>query len=165
MGERLITASSDSVFGGVYKLAGIEKDGRIIPKIKISENITKLTVPGFKQVHRLFDKASGKAIADVVTLHGENIDENSPYEIFDPEYTWKRKKVTDFIARPLHRQIYKNGRLVYKCPTVQSIKEYCESQISTLWDEVLRLENPHNYYVDLSPNLWQLRKDLLDKNS
>ena len=72
--------------------------------------------------------------------------------------------LTVFIGRPLQRQIYKHGRLVYKCPTVQSIKEYCESQISTLWDEVLRLENPHNYYVDLSPNLWQLRKDLLDKN-
>lgn len=165
VGERLITASSDSVFGGVYKLAGIEKDGKIIPKIKISENITKLTVPGFKQVHRLFDKTSGKAIADVVTLHGENIDENAPYEIFDPEYTWKRKTITDFIARPLHKQIYKNGKLVYKCPSVQSIKEYCERQISTLWDEVLRLENPHNYYVDLSQDLWQLRKDLLDSNS
>lgn len=99
VGERLITASSDPVFGGVYKLAGIEKDGKIIPKIKISENITKLTIPGFKQVHRLFDKTSGKAIADVVTLHGENIDENAPYEIFDPEYTWKRKTITDFIAR------------------------------------------------------------------
>ena len=165
VGERLITASSDSVFGGVYKLAGIEKDGRIIPKIKISENRTKLTTPGFKQVHRLFDKTSGKAIADVVTLHGESIDENAPYEIFDPEYTWKRKTVTDFIARPLHKQIYKNGKLVYKCPPVQAIKDYCESQVSTLWDEVLRLENPHNYYVDLSPDLWQLRKDLLNSNS
>ncbi len=165
VGERLITASSDPVFGGVYKLAGIEKDGKIIPKIKISENITKLTIPGFKQVHRLFDKTSGKAIADVVTLHGENIDENAPYEIFDPEYTWKRKTITDFIARPLHKQIYKNGKLVYKCPSVQSIKAYCERQVSTLWDEVLRLENPHNYYVDLSQDLWQLRKDLLDSNS
>ncbi|MDO4562396.1 MAG: nicotinate phosphoribosyltransferase [Clostridia bacterium] len=165
VGERLITSMSSPVFGGVYKLVAIERDGQIVPKIKISENIAKITIPGFKQVYRLYEKESQKAIADVLTLHDEIIDENRPYEIFDPEHTWKRKIVEDFTVRPLLVQIFKRGECVYKCPTLKTIREYCMEQLNTLWASVTRFENPHNYYVDLSQALWDVRNDLLTKHS
>ncbi len=166
VGERLITASSEAVFGGVYKLSGVEdKDGNIIPRIKLSENTSKITLPGFKQSWRLFDRESGKAIADVITLHDEVIDDTKDYEIFDPEYTWKRKVVYDFIARPLQVPIFKNGELVYKCPTATKIRDYREQQVESLWEEVQRFEKPHKYYVDLSQKLWDLHRDLISKIS
>lgn len=166
VGERLITASSEAVFGGVYKLTGIEdENGDVIPKIKLSENTSKITLPGFKQSWRLFDRESGKAIADVITLNDEIIDDTKEYEIFDPEFTWKRKKVHDFIARPLQVPIFKAGKLVYKCPTTSAIREYREQQVESLWEEVQRFEKPHKYYVDLSQKLWELHNNMIGKNA
>ncbi len=165
VGERLITSRSEPVFGGVYKLAAIERNGEIIPKIKISENIAKITNPGFKQVHRLYSNETGEAIADVMTLFGESIDDQQAYEIFDPEHTWKRKKVTGFTAKPLLVQVFDHGKCVYNSPDVHQIKAYCADQINKLWDEVKRFENPHRYYVDLSPELWRMKEELLEKYS
>lgn len=163
VGERLITASSEAVFGGVYKLSAIEKGGEIIPKIKISENAAKITLPGVKIPWRLYDRATGKAIADVITLGDEKIANDEPYEIFDPDHTWKRKVVTDFVAKKLQVKIFENGKQIYKTPHVSEIAKYCAEQVDSLWDEVTRFENPHTYYVDLSENLWDLRHSLLNK--
>ena len=162
VGERLITASSEAVFGGVYKVVAIEEDGTVIPKIKISENTTKITNPCFKDLWRLYDNYSGKAIADVITLHGEIIDDGNEYEIFDPVHTWKRKTVTDFTAKRLRVKVFENGKCIYKSPSVRDIQSYCREQVDTLWDEVLRFEKPHEYYVDLSQRLWN-EKDMLLK--
>ena len=166
VGERLITAKSEAVFGGVYKLVAIENEsGEIISKIKLSENTSKITLPGFKQCWRLFDRESGKAIPDVITLRDENIDDTKEYEIFDPEYTWKRKSVHDFIARPLQVEVFKNGELKYRCPTASAIREYREQQVESLWEEVQRFEKPHKYYVDYSEKLYQLQKALIEQYS
>lgn len=162
VGERLITASSEAVFGGVYKLAAIERNGKIIPKIKVSENTAKITVPGVKIPWRLFDKATGKAIADVITLNDEKIDDTEPYEIFDPVFTWKRKTVTDFKAVKLQKKIFEKGRQIYESPSVKDISKYRERQVSSLWDEVTRFEKPHTYYVDLSQKLWDQQQMLLN---
>ncbi|MDR1002922.1 MAG: nicotinate phosphoribosyltransferase [Oscillospiraceae bacterium] len=163
VGERLITASSCPVFGGVYKLCAIETDGVVTPKVKISDNVSKITIPGDKKVWRLFDRETGKAIADVLTCHDEVIDENQPYEIFDPEHIWKRKLCTDFYARELLVQIFKDGKLIYRCPSISEVRTHCQNQLETLWDEVKRFNNPHTYYVDLSQKLWDLRNELLSK--
>lgn len=162
VGERLITASSEAVFGGVYKLAAVEKNGEIIPKIKISENAAKITLPGVKIPWRLYDRETGKAIADVITLNNEVISSDEPYEIFDPEHTWKRKVVTGFIAKKLQVKIFEKGRQVYQSPSVKEISDYRAEQVGSLWDEVTRFENPHTYYVDLSEQLWDLRHELLN---
>lgn len=161
VGERLITARSEPVFGGVYKLTAVEEDGEIIPKIKVSENVGKITTPGFKQVYRLYDKATNKAIADVVTLHDEEIDESKPYEIFHPLFTWKRKTLTNFYARKLLVKIFDKGECVYECPPIDDIRDYCAKEIETLWEEVRRFENPHEYFVDLSKPLWDIKDRLL----
>ncbi len=166
VGERLITARSEPVFGGVYKLTAVEDEhGTIIPKIKISENVGKITNPHFKKVYRLFGNDTGKAIADYLCVHDEVVDDSRDLEIFDPEATWKRKTVYDFTARELLVPIFKNGRLVYDLPSLQEIQTYCAQQVDTLWDEVKRFDNPHTYYVDLSPKLWQIKYDLLKNNS
>ena len=166
VGERLITAKSDPVFGGVYKLVAKEDaNGNIIPKIKISENAGKVTTPHFKKLYRLFDKENGKAIADLICVHDEVIDESKPLEIFDPNFTWKRKTVTNFVAQELLVPIFKNGELVYNSPDIQKIKDYCTAPIDPPWDEVKRFENPHTYYVDLSPKLWDIKYNLLNKKS
>jgi len=165
VGERLITSKSEPVFGGVYKLVAVEENGRIVPKIKLSENVEKITNPGFKQVWRLFDRKSGKAIADVLTTRDETIDESEPYEIFDPEYTWKRKTVTNFIAKKLMIKIFDKGSCVYESPKLQDIRNYCKEQVDTLWSEVRRFENPHKYYVDLSKPLWDMKARLLHEYS
>ena len=164
VGERLITAASEAVFGGVYKLSEIEKGGQAIPKLKISDNISKITLPGYKMSWRLFDRESGKAIADLVTLFDEKIDDTIEIEIFDPEHTWKRKTVSDFIARPLLKPVFKKGELVYNRISVQDIRQYCKGQLETLWEEVKRMQNPHKYYVDYSQKLWDLRDKLLKKH-
>ncbi len=161
VGERLVTAASSPVFGGVYKLCAIEKDGKLIPKIKISENVTKITTPCFKKAWRLFDRDTGKAIADVITLFDEVIDENEPYELFDPDHIWKRKMVSNFVARPLLHQIFKGGKCVYKKKPIEEIRNYCSEQVDTLWEEVLRFENPHKYYVDISQKLWDEKNILI----
>ncbi len=163
VGERLITASSESVFGGVYKLAAVEKDGVVTPKIKISENAAKITLPGIKIPWRLFDRETGKAIADVITLNHEKIDDTKPYEIFDPIHTWKRKTVENFIAKKLQVKVFENGKQVYNSPSVKEISKYRAEQVGNLWDEVKRFEKPHTYYVDLSTDLWNQRNELLMK--
>ena len=166
VGERMITSKSDPVFGGVYKLAAIEKeDGTIVPKIKISENVGKITNPHFKKVYRIFDKATGKAEADYITVWDEVIEEGQPLELFDPDATWKRRTYTDYTIKPLQEKIFDHGELVYQQPTLSEIQKYCREQIDTLWDEVKRFENPHNYYVDLSQKLWDTRSALLKKLS
>lgn len=165
VGERLITASSAPVFGGVYKLVAVEKNGKIIPKIKISENSAKITTPGFKKVFRLFSNETGKAIGDVVALHEEEIDSSKPYTLFDPTDTWKKKTVTDYTAVELLKPIFKNGECVYKSRPISEIRAYCAEQVDALWEEVLRFENPHKYYVDLSEKLWTVKHELLEENS
>ena len=165
VGERMITSKSDPVFGGVYKLAAIEKeDGTIVPKIKISENVGKITNPHFKKVYRIFDKATGKAEADYITVWDEVIEEGQPLELFDPDATWKRRTYTDYTIKPLQEKIFDHGELVYQQPTLSEIQKYCREQIDTLWDEVKRFENPHNYYVDLSQKLYDIKQELLTKN-
>jgi nicotinate phosphoribosyltransferase len=165
VGERLITSKSEPVFGGVYKLAAIEdEDGTVIPKIKISENPVKITIPHFKKVYRLFENTTGKAMADYICLHDEEPDFSQPLELFDPEATWKRKTVSDFTAVPLLAPIFQNGKKVYQSPSIQDIRNHCAQQVDTLWDEVKRFENPHNYYVDLSQKLWDVRDELLKQH-
>jgi nicotinate phosphoribosyltransferase len=165
VGERLITSRSEPIFGGVYKLVAVEENDKIIPKIKLSENVEKITNPGFKNVWRLFDKETGKAIADVLTTSKEIIDENKHYELFDPEYTWKRKTVTNFYAKKLLVKIFDKGNCIYNGQKLNDIKSYCKEQIETLWDEVKRFENPHKYYVDLSQPLWGTKIRLLQDYS
>ena len=158
--------SSQPVFGGVYKLAAVEdKNGKIIPKIKISENVAKITTPCFKSVWRLFDKETDKAIADVITLHDEVIDDEKPYVLFDPEHTWKRKTVDNFTAVPLLQPIFQNGECVYTPRALKAIKAYCLAQVDSLWEEVTRFENPHNYYVDLSQKLWDEKNRMLSEKA
>jgi len=161
VGERLITCKSDPVFGGVYKMVAVEEDGLLQPRIKISENIGKITTPGYKMPWRLFDLETNKAIADLVMLADETIDDSKPIEIFDPNAVWKRKTVKNYRAERLQVPIFEKGQLVYDCPSVAEIREYCKSEIETLWDEVKRFENPHHYYVDYSPSLWSMRERML----
>ncbi len=162
VGENLITAKSDPVFGGVYKLSAIEKNGEIIPKIKISENVAKIINPGFKKVYRFYSKETEKALADVITLHDEQIPDNN-YSIFDPENPWRKKALLNYYCKPLQEQIFKNGELVYSLPNLESISKHCKDELNSLWDEVKRINNPHKYYVDLSQKLWDLKNDMLHK--
>ncbi len=166
VGERLITARSEPVFGGVYKLVAYEDDdGNVIPKIKLSENVAKITTPQFKRVYRLFANDSGKAIADWLCTHDESLEDNlapdGSLTLFDPDATWKKKTITDFTARELQVPIFKDGQLVYDAPTLPEIQRYCQEQVGSLWDEVKRFDNPHTYYVDLSQKLWDIKYDLL----
>lgn len=161
VGERLITASSEPVFGGVYKLCATEEDGVTTPKIKISENVVKITNPHYKKLYRIFDNKTGKAAADLLCVHDERMDESKPLELFDPDFTWKRKTVTDFTAKELQVPVFLNGKRVYSSPSIGEIREYCAEQLGTLWESVLRFENPHTYYVDLSQKLWDIKQKLL----
>ena len=165
VGERLITSKSEPVFGGVYKLVSVFRDGEEIPKIKLSENVSKITIPGFKSLYRLYSNETGKAIADVITKYEENFDGVTEYELFDPQYIWKRKIVTNFTAKKLLLPIFENGKQVYTSPTLKELKNYCQNEVATLWDEVTRFENPHTYYVDLSPDLWQIRENMLQHHN
>lgn len=164
VGERLITAQSSPVFDGVYKLVAVEQaDGTVSPKIKVSENIGKITNPHFKKIYRLFDNDSGKALADQLCVYDETIDENEPLTIFDPNATWKTKTLTEFTAKRLLVPIFTKGIKVYDAPTIEEIRAYCQQQVELLWDEVKRFENPHAYYVDLSKKLWDIKQELLKK--
>lgn len=166
VGERLITAKSEPVFGCVYKLVAVEdKDGNIVPKIKISENVGKITTPHFKKLYRFYGRDTGKAIADYLTVYDETVDDSRNLEIFDPDATWKRKEVYHFEARELLVPIYQKGKLVYKRPGIEEIKKYCTEQVDTLWDEVKRFDNPHNYYVDLSQKLYDIKTELLNEKN
>ena len=165
VGERMITAKSEPVFGGVYKLTAVENDkGEIIPKIKCSENVEKITIPHFKKVYRLYNRDNGKAIADYMTVHDEVVDENEPLILFDPYATWKTKNVCNFEARELLVPVFLNGKKVYQSPTLKDIQAYCKQQVNTLWDEIKRFDNPQTYYVDLSQKLWDIQQELLRKN-
>ena len=162
VGERLITAKSEPVFGGVYKLAAVENDdGDVVPKIKISENTGKITNPHFKKLYRFFGNDTGKAIADYLCVYDETVDDSGEMEIFDPDATWKTKNVYDFTAKELMVPIFKNGELVYRCPELKDVRAYCLEQVDKLWDEVKRFDNPHTYYVDLSKKLWDIKIGLL----
>ena len=163
VGERLITARSEPVFGGVYKLVAVEDgDGTIIPKIKISENVSKITTPHFKKFYRFFGRDTGKAIADYLCVHDETVDDSTSLTIFDPEATWKKKTVYNFEAREMQAPVFQQGELVYELPTLEEIRAYCAQQVDTLWDEVKRFDNPHNFYVDLSRKLWDIKYSLLE---
>ncbi len=164
VGERLITSKSEPVFGGVYKLTSIFEDGREIPKIKLSENVEKITTPCSKKVVRFYSNDSGKAIADVLMLADEKIPSGEDYEIFDPAHTWKRKTIKDYTAKDLLVKIFDKGKCVYQSPDIKEIRNYCKDQVDTLWDEVKRFENPHDYYVDLSPKLWEIKNNLLNEH-
>lgn len=162
VGERLITSKNSPVFGGVYKLAAIEReDGTIVPKIKISENTAKITNPHYKKLYRIYEGDSGKAIADLITVHDEVIDMSKPLELFDPEHIWKRKVLEDYRIEELQKPIFLGGKCVYESPTASEIRDYCAAQLDLQWDEVKRFENPHNYYVDLSQKLWDVKQALL----
>ena len=166
VGERLITARSEPVFGGVYKLTAVEEaDGSITPKIKISENVAKITTPHFKKLFRFYGNDTGKAIADYLTIHDETVDDSGSLTIFDPEATWKRKEVYDFTAKELQVPVFQAGELVYDLPSLPAIRDYCREQVDTLWDEVKRFDNPHKYYVDLSQKLWDVKHNLLEDMS
>lgn len=163
IGERLITSKSEPVFGGVYKLAAVENgQGEIVPKIKVSENVEKITTPHFKQVYRLFDKATGKALGDVITIHDEVIDAALPYVLFDPIHTWKQRVVSDYTVRPLRVQLFQAGKCVYQNPAISDIRSYCLAELDTLWEEIKRFENPQTYFVDLSRRLWDCKHELLE---
>lgn len=162
VGERLVTARSEAVFGGVFKLAAIEKNGQLEPKIKISENVAKTTIPGFKQVYRFYDE-NCMAIADVLTLFDEKIDTSKPYKLFHPHFPYKNKVVTNYQVEPLMVPIFKAGKLIYEKPSIKEIRDYSQKSLKSLWPEVLRLENPHEYYVDLSQDLWDLKQSLINK--
>ena len=161
IGERLITSKSDPVFGGVYKLVGIYDDDKLISKIKVSENVEKITTPGFKNVYRLYDKKTGKAEADYICLRDEEMDDSKPLVIFDPLFTWKMKKMDNYKARLMQEKIFENGKLIYEEPSLDEIAKYCKSELDSMWEEVKRFDTPHNYYVDLSQDLWNLKQNLI----
>ena len=166
VGERLITARSEPVFGGVYKLVGVDQaDGTVMPKIKISENVGKITNPHFKKLYRFFGNDTGKAIADYLCVYDETVDDSQDMEIFDPDATWKRKTVYNFTAKELQVPIFQNGKLVYQCPSLEEVRSYCLDQVDKLWDEVKRFDNPHTYYVDLSQKLYDIKIQLLKNNA
>ncbi|MFI3253067.1 MAG: nicotinate phosphoribosyltransferase [Eubacteriales bacterium] len=164
VGERLITSRSEPVFGGIYKLVAVEKEGQVLPKIKISENPSKITTPHFKKVYRIFSKETGKAEADLLCCFDEELDLSKPLELFDPLATWKRKTYEDYTIRPLLEEIYVKGELVYQVPSIEESRNYCQREISTLWQEVKRFENPHKYYVDLSQKLWDIKQEMLENH-
>ena len=163
VGTRLITSEDMPALGGVYKLAGEIVNGKMIPKIKISENAVKITNPGYKQVYRLYSKEDNKAMADLICLDEETIDESQPLTIFDPVDTWKKMTLTDFYARPLLKPMFVDGKRVYTSPTLKEIQKYHFEQMETLWDEYKRLTRPHVYKVDLSDKLYNLKQELLQK--
>lgn len=162
VGERLITSKSSPVFGGVYKLCAVENaQGELIPKIKVSENVGKITNPGFKKVYRFFNRDTGMAEADYICLRHETVDDAQPLEICDPQARWKRKLMENFRAVELQVPVFEKGRLVYELPTLEQIKRNCAYQVSTLWPEVKRFDYPHQYYVDLSEELMELKDRML----
>ncbi len=162
VGERLITSKSHPVFGAVYKLCAVEtEDGQIIPKIKVSENVGKITTPHFKKVYRLRGRDKGKAEADLICLYDETVDDSRPIEIFDPEHVWKRKLMENYTAQELLIPVFKGGKQIYELPSLDEIREHCKAEIEGLWDEVRRFTNPHNYYVDYSEKLWNVKHEML----
>lgn len=164
VGERLITSRAEPVFGGVYKLSAIERDGKLLPKMKFSENAGKITNPGDKEVWRFYDRTSGKALADLISLVGETIDDSGDFEIFDPMHTWKRKTISNFTARKLMIQVFEGGHQKYVHQPIEQIREYCAAELDKLWESIKRFDNPQTYFVDLSYKLWELKEKMLFEN-
>ena len=165
VGENLIVSKSSPVFGGVYKLVAIEKDGQIIPKIKISENTEKITNPGYKRVYRLFENETGKAMADLITFHDEVIDSTKDLTIYHQSDVWKFKTIEadTYTVEELQVPIFENGKFVYEKLSVKEIRDYSMKEKARLWDEIFRLEFPHNYYVDLSKKLLDYKIKMLEE--
>ncbi len=163
IGENMITSKSDPVFGGVYKLAAVKDGEKYIPKIKISETAEKMTIPHLKNVYRIYDDETGKAMADYITMYDEEIDTSEGITLFDPVETWKSRTFTNVHAKKLNVPIYIGGKRIYENPPLNEIRSFCSAQVNTLWDEVTRFENPHRYYVDLSQKLWDERQALLKR--
>jgi len=163
VGDNLITSHSDPVLNGVFKLVATEEDGKIVPRIKISENVEKITTPHFKKVYRIYD-ADGMAVADLICVHDEVLDTSKPLELFDPAATWKRKTMTNYTVKELMVKVIENGELACDLPSLQQIREHCSKELDTLWEEVKRFANPHQYYVDLSQKLWDIKNDLINES-
>jgi nicotinate phosphoribosyltransferase len=155
-----IAASKERV-GGVYKLVAVEENGVAVPKIKVSDDSKKTINPGFKKLYRFYDKETGYALGDVITVHDEIIDENAPYTLINPVDTWKRTTIENYELRELRVPIFENGELVYQMPSLDERKEYCYKEMKTMYPEVRRIRKPHGYYVDLSEKLLELKKDLI----
>lgn len=165
VGEKLITSSTTPVFGAVYKLVAIEKEGKFIPKIKISETAEKITNPGIKEIYRVYDR-DGKAIADYLTVKGEKIDTSSPVRYVDPINYWKNRSFVDCTFKPLQKQIFRNGELVYELPTLEEIRTYVRNQLDNeIWKEEQRFENSHPHYLDMSPDMFELKMSLLHEGN
>ena len=162
VGERMMTASSEPVYGGVYKLVAVEVDGQIDPRIKLSEDLIKVTNPGLKDVWRLYDNLTGKAFADLLTLKGETVGET--YILFDEAMPWKKKTAKNYTAKKLQAHIVKSGVLIYNKPSLQEIRIYSKTEIDKLWDGLLRFETPDQYYVNLSFDLWTEKRRLIEEN-
>lgn len=165
IGENLITSKSSPVFGGVYKLAAVRSGEHYEPKIKISETAEKITIPHLKNLYRIYDNETGKAMADLMTMYDEAVDASKGLTLFDPVQTWKKRTFTGIHLKQLNIPIYVNGKRVYQTPPLEEIRRHCAEQVETLWDEVKRFENPHRYYVDLSQKLWDERQRLLNELS
>ena len=161
VGERLITSRTSPVFDGVYKLVAVEENGEIVPRIKVSENVGKITNPHYKRLYRFYGRDTGMAEADYITVYDEVVDDTKDLVIRDPDATWKQKTMTNFRARELQVPVFKNGELVYDLPTLPEIQAYCKREVATLWPEVLRFDFPHNYYVDLSDRLLGIKTEML----
>lgn len=165
VGEKLITSSTTPVFGAVYKLVAVNKDGEFVPKIKISETVEKITNPGIKEIYRVYDK-EGKAVADYLTVKGEEIDLAHPVRYVDPINYWKNRSFVDCTFKPLQKQIFKNGELVYKLPALEDIKSYVRDQLDhEIWEEEQRFENSHTHYLDMSPAMFELKMSLLHESN
>lgn len=164
VGTKLITSRDCPAFGGVYKLAAIWRDGEFIPKIKLSENQWKITNPGNKKIYRIYEKESGKVKADLITLENEVFTPDKPMLLFDPVATWKKTYLDEdsYTLRELLHPIFLSGECVYTSPTVMEIRDYCQKELDTIWDEVRRLINPHIVYIDLSKKLYETKTKLLD---
>lgn len=165
VGEKLITSSTTPVFGAVYKLVAIEKEGKFVPKIKISETAEKITNPGIKEIYRVYDR-DGKAIADYLTVKGERIDTSGPVRYVDPINYWKNRSFVDCTFKPLQKQIFRNGELVYELPTLEEIRTYVRNQLDNeIWKEEQRFENSHPHYLDMSPDMFELKMSLLHEGN
>lgn len=164
IGTKLITSMDCPSLGGVYKLAGIEIDGILVPKMKMSDTPAKITNPGFKKIVRLYDRNTNKAIADLIALQEEAFDGVEELEIFHPDFSWKRKKITNFYVKELGRQIIRSGKLVYDLPSVKEIAAYHKASYGEFWNEYKRMLNPHIYKVDLSQKLFDLKQSLIKAN-
>lgn len=165
VGEKLITSSTAPVFGAVYKLVAINKDGKFVPKIKISETPEKITNPGIKEIYRVYDK-DGKAVADYLAVKGEEIDSKHPVRYVDPINYWKNRSFVDCTFKPLQKQIFKNGELIYDLPALEDIKNYVRNQLNNeIWKEEQRFENSHPHYLDMSPAMFELKMSLLHEGN